>query len=77
MLIVCMAVSLIGGVHGPPPGCWELSSQGGGDPPGPCRGQGGQDRGTMMQLRQPTAGTAYERSILYIYIHHDDGLYSS
>ena len=60
MLIVCMAVSLIVWVHGSLPGCWERPSSGGGDPPGPCRGQGGQDRGTMIQLRQPIAGTAYD-----------------
>ena len=54
MLIECMTVSPIGLGHGSLLGCSEWSSSGGGDPAGPCRGQGGQQRGTMMQLRKPT-----------------------
>jgi hypothetical protein len=59
MLIVCMAVSLIGWLVGSLLCCSRGPSSDGGDPPGPFRGQGGQGRGTMMQLRQPSAGTAY------------------
>jgi hypothetical protein len=56
---VCMAVSLMGWLVGSLLCCSRGPSSDGGDPPGPFRGQGGQGRGTMMQLRQPSAGTAY------------------
>ncbi len=69
-----MAVSLLGGGHGSVPGCSEWTSSGGGDPPGPFRGQGGQGRGTRKQRRQPTAGTTYDLtyhivSFISIYVH--------
>jgi hypothetical protein len=42
-------VSLIGRGHGSVHGCSEGASSGGGDPPGPFRGQGGQVQGTRKQ----------------------------
>jgi len=42
-------VSLIGWGHGSLLSYSGGPSQGGGDPPGPCRGQGGQERGMMKQ----------------------------
>ena len=79
-MYVCMAVSLIGGGHGSVQGCSEWTSSGGGDPPGPFRGQGGQGQGTRKQWRQPTAGTTYDLtyhivSFIPIYVHtyiHDN-----
>ncbi len=71
MLIVCMAVSLIGGGHGSLLCCWERASEDGGDPPGPCRGHRGQvQEGTMMMtmIRQPTLPTAGTADDLTYYI---------
>jgi hypothetical protein len=45
-MYVCMAVSLIGWPVGSVHGCLQWASSGGGDPPGPFRGQGGQVQGT-------------------------------
>jgi hypothetical protein len=61
-MYVCMAVSLIGWGHVSLHGCSEGASSGGGDPPGPFRGQGGQFSGTRKQWRQPTAGTTYDQT---------------
>ena len=81
-MYVCMAVSLIGGGHGSVPGCFQWASSGGGDPPGPFRGQGGQVQGTRKQWRQPTAGTTYDLtyhivSFIPIYAHTHIHYYSS